>query len=109
MKKILLTLATLMVVGGGLKAQTIDPLRDLHNHLRSKFGGLNKPNPVKEYQYDMVGHTTDKAKWTNINSTTFINTDEWYRMYQETYFMAFDTLPLQTDEDILHLFFLLHW
>jgi hypothetical protein len=61
---------------------------------------LNKPNPVKEYQYDMVGHTTDKAKWTNINNTTFINTDEWYRMYQETYFMAFDTLPLQTDEAI---------
>ncbi len=61
---------------------------------------MNKPNPVKEYQYDMVGHTTDKTKWTNINSITFINTDEWYRMYQETYFMAFDTLPLQTDEAI---------
>lgn len=48
----------------------------------------------------MVGHTSDKTKWTNLNNTTFMNTEEWYRMYQETYFMAFDTLPLQTDEAI---------
>lgn len=86
----------------GLNAQTVDPLRTLNNNLRVKFGGLLRPMPTKEYNYDMAGHQTNKAQWTNLNPKTFINTDVWYKMYLETYFMAFDTLRLPTDEAIFN-------
>jgi hypothetical protein len=61
--------------GANLKAQSVDPLRVLNNNLRAKFGGLIKPTPTKEYNSDMAGHQTNKLQWTNLNSTTFINTD----------------------------------
>ncbi len=97
-----LTLVFTMMFSFGLNAQTVDPLRTLNNNLRVKFGGLLRPMPTKEYNYDMAGHQTEKTQWTNLNPKTFINTDIWYKMYLETYFMAFDTLPLLTDEAIFN-------
>jgi hypothetical protein len=47
----------------------------------------------------MTGHVTDDKFWTNVSFDTS-NTDNWYRLYWEHFYMAYDTSNLQTDETI---------
>ncbi len=81
-------------------AQSLNnPLRPVNNQLRGLFSPLSKPSPVLGYLYDMSGHVTDEKFWTHYSKDTS-SSDNWYMMYWEHYYMAYDTSSLERDTSI---------
>jgi hypothetical protein len=76
-----------------------NPLQVVNQQLRDLFTILSRPAPLQEYLFDMTGHVTDDKFWTHVSFDTS-NTDNWYRLYWEQYYMAYDTSTLLKDEDI---------
>lgn len=77
-----------------------NPLQDVNAQLRSLFTPLYRPPlPVQQYLYDMSAHVTDDKYWTNISYDSS-TTDNWFRLYWEHFYMAYDTTVLPRDEDI---------
>ncbi|MCC6252292.1 MAG: T9SS type A sorting domain-containing protein [Bacteroidia bacterium] len=76
-----------------------NPLQVVNQQLRDLFTPLSRPAPQQEYLFDMTGHVTEDKFWTNVSFDTS-NTDNWYRLYWEQYYMAYDTTTLLKDEDI---------
>jgi pimeloyl-ACP methyl ester carboxylesterase len=71
----------------------------VNEQLRGIFTPLSRPSPTLDYLYDMTGHVTDSKYWTNFSSDTS-NSENWYRLYWEQFYMAYDTTSLQSDETI---------
>ncbi|MDP3928140.1 MAG: hypothetical protein Q8R57_03880 [Bacteroidota bacterium] len=67
--------------------------------MRGLFAPLSRPTPVLDYLYDMTGHVSDNKYWTNISNDTS-SSENWYMLYWEHFYMAYDTSSLQTDENI---------
>jgi pimeloyl-ACP methyl ester carboxylesterase len=63
------------------------------------FSPLFRPAPVKDFLYDMTGHVTD-PKWYTNWSTDSLDSDTWYRLYWECYYMAYDTTVRPKEQDI---------
>jgi hypothetical protein len=76
-----------------------NPLRDVNKQLHDIFSPLKRPSPYLDYLYDMSGHVTDDKFWTRISYDPS-NTDNWYRLYWESYYMAYNNSSLQTSEQI---------
>ena len=76
-----------------------NPLQDINQQLRDVFTPLSKPTPVMDYLYDMTGHVTDEKYWTHFSEDTS-NSDTWYRLYWEHFYMAYDTTSISTDMDL---------
>ncbi len=77
-----------------------NPLQDVNLQLRNLFTPLYRPPlPVQQYLYDMSAHVTDDKYWTNVSYDSS-TTDNWFRLYWEHFYMAYDTTLLPRDEDI---------
>lgn len=95
----------LLNTGKLLKAQAppsgliSNPLLLVNQQLRDLFTPLYRPALIQEYLYDMSAHVSDDKFWTNLSYDTS-NTDNWYRLYWEQFYMAYDTTSLSSDESI---------
>jgi hypothetical protein len=77
----------------------LSPVDSINNQLRQIFTPLFRPLPQKEFLYDMAAHFTDHP-FNNHNSTDVISSDTWYRIYEECFYMAYDTTWLPKSDDI---------
>lgn len=104
MKKVLFFACLVVITLSSSKAQLLPPhehpLHEVNVQLRGIFAGLYKPGPnVKDYLYDMTAHITDDKFYTSI-SNDISETENWYKLYWEHYYSAYDTSSLLTDEEI---------
>jgi hypothetical protein len=103
--RLLLLMLLLLNTGKLLKAQAppsgliSNPLLLVNQQLRDLFTPLYRPALIQEYLYDMSAHVSDDKFWTNLSYDTS-NTDNWYRLYWEQFYMAYDTTSLSSDESI---------
>ncbi len=103
MKKKLLLIAgcaawLLSLLPADARAQ-LNPLDSINLQLRNIFTPLFRPAPQKEFLYDMAAHVTSHP-FNRHNSLDTITSDEWYRIYEECYYMAYDTTWLQKSDAI---------
>ncbi len=76
-----------------------NPLDSINLQLREIFSPLLRPLPTQEFLYDMAAHVTDHP-FNRHNSLDTVSSDEWYRIYEECYYMAYDTTWLPKSEVI---------
>ncbi len=81
----------------GTSNAQVNPARATNDELRRLFGGLIH---TQEYLYDMSVHVTDENLFAHFNTNDTIDSDTWYRVYSECFYMAYDTTVLQYDETI---------
>lgn len=74
---------------------------DVNAQLRALFSPLAKPTPSKLFLYDMSLKLSDSTFYQAICYDT-LETEMWYRIYDEMYHAAYDTTPfLQMDTVLL--------
>ncbi len=61
-----------------------------NTELRHLFQHLTNPNPNVHFFYDLSAHYVDSLYFNNYVTDTN-NVENWYGLYQEMYFMAYDT------------------
>jgi hypothetical protein len=66
----------------------------INTQLRNYFGALSKPNPAKEFNWDMAAHFVDSTLFT-LNSADTLNTFKWELIYSEMRNSAYDTTDWQ--------------
>ena len=74
-------------------------INEANLQLRQLLSPLFKPNPAKNFLYDMAVHCTDSSWYVTIASDTNV-TDEWFKVYEEMYHSAYDTAVLASVESI---------
>lgn len=76
-----------------------NPMLHINQQMRNLFTPLTRPPSNFNYLYEMTGHVTDDKFWTKISYDTS-STDNWYRLYWEQFYMAYDTTVILHDEEI---------
>ncbi|MFK8009499.1 MAG: T9SS type A sorting domain-containing protein [Saprospiraceae bacterium] len=76
-----------------------DPFVSVNQDLRDMFTDLDKPIPEREFLYEMAAHYVDESFFTNY-STDISNADNWFMLYDEMYFSAYDTSSLETTDEV---------
>lgn len=80
------------------KSQNI-VLDSVNLQLRQFFSPLTRPFQPKWFLYDMAAHVTDSI-WFSTGRHDTADTDIWFKVYQEMYASAYDTLPLQIPDTL---------
>ncbi|MBC7776417.1 MAG: T9SS type A sorting domain-containing protein [Phycisphaerae bacterium] len=86
------------VLGNQLLAQPNNAQTAANTYLRKKFSQLSRPpipDTTREYLYDMVAHTVDDD-FFHRQCPQPSNTENWFLLYEEMYYAAYDTMPLET-------------
>lgn len=78
-----------------IKSQTVN---QINSDLRALFSNLQKPTPSRLFLYDMAAHFTDSALFVKYNTTDTINSDVWFKLYEEVRNSAYDTSTMITPE-----------
>lgn len=76
-----------------------NPLQHVNEQMRNIFTPLSKPPSNLNYLYEMSGHLTEDKFWTNV-SYDMSSTENWYKLYWEQFYMAYDTSALLHDMEI---------
>lgn len=85
-------------IGSQLMAQPFNPQREANAYLRKKFSHLKRPpmaDTTRDYLYDMVAHTVDD-EFFHRKCPKISNEENWFLLYEEMYYAAYDTMPLET-------------
>lgn len=96
--KYLILTCLLAILGNQLHAQLSNAQREANAYLRNKFRLLSLPpaaDTTREYLYDMVAHTVDDD-FFHRQCPPPGNTENWFLLYEEMYYAAYDTMPLET-------------
>jgi pimeloyl-ACP methyl ester carboxylesterase len=91
-----LLLSALFLLPVAANAQ-VHPLKETNDELRRLFGGLIH---TKDYLYDMSAHVTKPSLFINNNIIDTVDSETWYRVYWECFYMAYDTTILPQDTTI---------
>ena len=79
----------------------------LNQELRSLLSSISKPNLCAPFLYDMVGHCTDEMWFTHSNYTDTNNWSNWYNIFDEMKYSAYNinllpnTIELVDKADLL--------
>jgi hypothetical protein len=92
MKRNFIAICLLLFFSLNLSAQSMGEgtIGSINSQLRSIMGHLEKPNPNVLYFYDMAAHVIDDTVF-KAKATDTLNTVLWYTIYEELYYMAYDT------------------
>jgi len=97
-------LAVFMFLGASKARAQQNPMISMNNELRSLFSNLNNPNTPVHFLYDMSAHLVDSAFFTTISTDTS-NVDNWFNIYREMYYSAYDTNQyISSDQVFQHIF-----
>ncbi len=92
-KKLLLFLVSIIMIHS---ANAQNPVLSLDSQLHHTFQYVTNPDPFTHYFYDIAAHITDSAFY-QANCPDTGNVYNWYMMYSETYYSAYDSTGLPTD------------
>lgn len=88
---LLYLLTTLLCISlSSYKSNAQNPIQLMNEELRLMFSNLSNPNPDVRFLYDMSAKVTDSIYYTNISYDTS-NVDNWFNIYSEMYYAAYDT------------------
>lgn len=99
-KNILIAIIVLASFSFAGKAQT--NVDSVNLQLRALFGNLAKPVPPKLFNWDMALHTIDSSYFVEENYADTLDLDNFYNMYNEMRYSAYDTLPYITADSLLN-------
>jgi len=86
-------LFALLLVGNQVFAQTPNAITAVNQHLRNLFTPLSRPTPSKDFLFDMAAHQAPLQFFAPLE-TDVLNTDVWYKVYEEMYNCAYNQAPL---------------
>ncbi|KAB1062116.1 T9SS type A sorting domain-containing protein [Salibacter halophilus] len=89
-KSNLLIIVFCSIIVNTVNAQVNDSITaNVNSQLRHMFGQLNPPNN-STHLFDMSARMTPDWRWDHYTDST-IHLNEWWGMYEELYYMAYDT------------------
>lgn len=102
MKKLkLITLVLLLMLGKAASAQQ-SPLQLMSQELRQLFSNVANPHPWVKFMYDLSGHIVDSSFFNHYVTDTS-NAEHWFSIYQEQFYMAYDTTQVLAADSVYNL------
>ena len=86
------TIVILFVFNNG-QSQNI-AITVVNNKLRQMFSPLDKPVNNKLFLYDMAAHVSDDELFNFGSTSTVVQSEDWFSVYEEMYHSAYDTSNL---------------